>query len=432
MKKSIKILAIILSGMLVFSLFACTQKNEKVPDIDPIPNRPYQTIVSEYDQGGLYDGITLSAEFYLNEKLIYPYSVKVKATVDAALAYAIEGATYNFCFSETGVSADGEEKTVVQNTAGGKFDDAPVAITFPFNFEEEPYMHGVAGISCTRTLYMKDDSPEEMDGIRFSRDKGTIVLEFNLDAGLRKYSHDLIFDYNIEDGKPIVKEINRMSDYNVDGQLKAGKETYENEDTANGMPMAMFDSRFQRIAYYAQEMNAGKGYYTNWLEFGTSDPESRTYIALSVSSFSGYFDSASPLTDLYIGFGAFGARSRAFMRSHEKYASLVIVSQETDENWNVISETNRTALEFSTADKRNCGTGFTGHGMRMHEQRNVVTEADFTGDMGCLLFKLEPEDVEGWDAIRECRVSGEIIMRYKKINGKIYIGGRNETFDTIA
>lgn len=204
------------------------------------------------------------------------------------------------------------------------------------------------------------------------------------------------------------------------------------DEIYNGMPMAMFDSRFQRIAYYAQEMNAGKGYYTNWLEFGTSDPESRTYIALSVSSFSGYFDSASPLTDLYIGFGAFGARSRAFMRSHEKYASLVIVSQETDENWNVISETNRTALEFSTADKRNCGTGFTGHGMRMHEQRNVVTEADFTGDMGCLLFKLELEDVEGWDAIRECRVYGSIIMRYKKINGKIYIGGRNETFDTIA
>ena len=432
MRKSIKILAIILSGMLVFSLFGCKPESEDIPVPEPIPNRPYQIIVSEYDQGGIYDGITLSAEFYYQKENVNPYHMRVCTKVDAALAYAIDGAMYSFCFAEIGVNADGEEETVVKNTESEKLDDVFATIRFPVEDDAPPYMHASADIYKHVGLYVKDDQPASPDYIQFSHNKGTVAIEFNLDAGLRKYSHDLIFDYNIEDGKPIVKEINRMSDYNVDGQLKAGKETYENEDTANGMPMAMFDSRFQRIAYYAQEMNAGKGYYTNWLEFGTSDPESRTYIALSVSSFSGYFDSASPLTDLYIGFGAFGARSRAFMRSHEKYASLVIVSQETDENWNVISETNRTALEFSTADKRNCGTGFTGHSMRMHEQRNVVTEADFTGDMGCLLFKLEPEDVEGWDAIRECRVYGSIVMRYKKINGKIYIGGRNAAFDMIA
>ena len=87
--------------------------------------------MSEYDQGGLYDGITLSAEFYYQKENVNPYHMIVCAKVDAALAYAIDGATYSFCFAETGVNAEGEEATVVKNTESEKLDDVFATIRFP-------------------------------------------------------------------------------------------------------------------------------------------------------------------------------------------------------------------------------------------------------------------------------------------------------------
>ena len=421
MKKLVKILTVILSGMLVFSLFGCKPESEDTPDPDPIPNRPYQTIVSEYDQGGIYDGITLSAEFYYQKEDINPYHMRVCAKVDAALAYAIDGATYSFCFAETGVNAEGEETTVVKNTESEKLDDVFATIRFPVEDDAPPYMHASADIYKHVGLYVKDDQPASPDYIQFSQNKGTVAIEFNLDAGDRKYSHDLIFDYDIADGKIQCKEINRMSDYDISGQLKTEKTAEENGDVAGGMPDRMFDTRFQRSAYYTQDMNAGKGYYNAWSGFGTFGLKD-AYMVWSVNSFAGYFDSSSPLTDLYISFGAFGARSRAFTRTHDKYASLVIVSREIDENGSVVNEKSRAALEFLTTDKRNHGTGSDGQSMRMHAQRFVVTEQDFIGDRGEIIFRFEPEDAGGWDNLSECKVYKEIVMHYEKKNGKIFIG----------
>ena len=421
MKKLVKILTVILSGMLVFSLFGCKPESEDTPDPDPIPNRPYQTIVSEYDQGGIYDGITLSAEFYYQKEDINPYHMRVCAKVDAALAYAIDGATYSFCFAETGVNAEGEETTVVKNTKSEKLDDVFATIRFPVEDDAPPYMHASADIYKHVGLYVKDDQPASPDYIQFSQNKGTVAIEFNLDAGDRKYSHDLIFDYDIADGKIQCKEINRMSDYDISGQLKTEKTAEENGDVAGGMPDRMFDTRFQRSAYYTQDMNAGKGYYNAWSGFGTFGLKD-AYMVWSVNSFAGYFDSSSPLTDLYISFGAFGARSRAFTRTHDKYASLVIVSREINENGSVVNEKSRAALEFLTTDKRNHGTGSDGQSMRMHAQRFVVTEQDFIGDRGEIIFRFEPEDTGGWDNLSECKVYKEIVMHYEKKNGKIFIG----------
>ena len=421
MKKFVKILTVILSGMLVFSLFGCKPESEDTPDPDPIPNRPYQTIVSEYDQGGIYDGITLSAEFYYQKENVNPYHMRVCAKVDAALAYAIDGATYSFCFAETGVNAEGEEATVVKNTESEKLDDVFATIRFPVEDDAPPYMHASADIYKHVGLYVKDDQPASSDYIQFSQNKGTVAIEFNLDAGDRKYSHDLIFDYDIADGKIQCKEINRMSDYDISGQLKTEKTAEENGDVAGGMPDRMFDTRFQRSAYYTQDMNAGKGYYNAWSGFGTFGLKD-AYMVWSVNSFAGYFDSSSPLTDLYISFGAFGARSRAFTRTHDKYASLVIVSREIDENGSVVNEKSRAALEFLTTDKRNHGTGSDGQSMRMHAQRFVVTEQDFIGDRGEIIFRFEPEDAGGWDNLSECKVYKEIVMHYEKKNGKIFIG----------
>lgn len=427
MKKLVKILTVILSGMLVFSLFGCKPESEDTLVPDPIPNRPYQTIVSEYDQGGLYDGITLSAEFYYQKENVNPYHMRVCAKVDAALAYAIDGATYSFCFAETGVNAEGEEATVVKNTESEKLDDVFVTIRFPVEDDAPPYMHASAEIYKHVGLYVKDDQPASPDYIQFSQNKGTVAIEFNLDAGDRKYSHDLIFDYDIADGKFQCKEINRMSDYDISGQLKTEKTAEENGDVAGGMPDRMFDTRFQRSAYYTQDMNAGKGYYNAWSGFGTLGLKD-AYMVWSVNSFAGYFDSSSPLTDLYISFGAFGARSRAFTRTHDKYASLVIVSREMNENGSVVNEKSRAALEFLTTDKRNHGTGSDGQSMRMHAQRFVVTEQDFIGDRGEIIFGFEPEDAGGWDDLSECKVYKEIVMHYEKKNGKIFIGPSRPVF----
>lgn len=421
MKKLVKILTVILSGMLVFSLFGCKPESEDTPVPEPIPNRPYQTIVSEYDQGGVYDGITLSAEFYYQKEDINPYHMRVCAKVDAALAYAIDGATYSFCFAETGVNAEGEEATVVKNTESEKLDDVFATIRFPVEDDAPPYMHASADIYKHVGLYVKDDQPASPDYIQFSQNKGTVAIEFNLDAGGRKYSHDLIFDYDIADGKIQCKEINRMSDYDISGQLKTEKTAEENGDVAGGMPDRMFDTRFQRSAYYTQDMNAGKGYYNAWSGFGTFGLKD-AYVVWSVNSFAGYFDSSSPLTDLYISFGVFGARSRVFTRTHDKYASLVIVSREINENGSVVNEKSRAALEFLTTDKRNHGTGSDGQSMRMHAQRFVVTEQDFIGDRGEIIFGFEPEDAGGWDDLSECKVYNEIVMHYEKKNGKIFIG----------
>ena len=427
MKKLVKILTVILSGMLVFSLFGCKPESEDTPVPEPIPNRPYQTIVSEYDQGGVYDGITLSAEFYYQKEDINPYHMRVCAKVDAALAYAIDGATYSFCFAETGVNAEGEEATVVKNTESEKLDDVFATIRFPVEDDAPPYMHASADIYKHVGLYVKDDQPASPDYIQFSQNKGTVAIEFNLDAGGRKYSHDLIFDYDIADGKIQCKEINRMSDYDISGQLKTEKTAEENGDVAGGMPDRMFDTRLQRSAYYTQDMNAGKGYYNAWSGFGTFGLKD-AYMVWSVNSFAGYFDSSSPLTDLYISFGAFGARSRAFTRTHDKYASLVIVSREINENGSVINEKSRAALEFLTTDKRNHGTGSDGQSMRMHTQRFVVTEQDFIGDRGEIIFRFEPEDAGGWDDLSECKVYNEIVMHYEKKNGKIFIGPSRPVF----
>lgn len=305
------------------------------------------------------------------------------------------------------------------------------AIRFPVEDDAPPYIHASADIYKHVGLYVKDDQPASSDYIQFSQNKGVVAIEFNLDAGDRKYSHDLIFDYDIADGKIQCKEINRMSDYDISGQLKTEKTAEENGDVAGGMPDRMFDTRFQRSAYYTQDMNAGKGYYNAWSGFGTFGLKD-AYMVWSVNSFAGYFDSSSPLTDLYISFGAFGARSRAFTRTHDKYASLVIVSREINENGSVINEKSRAALEFLTTDKRNHGAGSDGQSMRMHAQRFVVTEQDFIGDRGEIIFRFEPEDAGGWDNLSECKVYNEIVMHYEKKNGKIFIGGRNETFDTIA
>ena len=427
MKKLVKILTVILSGMLVFSLFGCKPESEDTPDPDPIPNRPYQTIVSEYDQGGLYDGITLSAEFYYQKENVNPYHMRVCAKVDAALAYAIDGATYSFCFAETGVNAEGEEATVVKNTESEKLDDVFATIRFPVEDDAPPYMHASADIYKHVGLYVKDDQPASPDYIQFSQNKGTVAIEFNLDAGDRKYSHDLIFDYDIADGKIQCKEIKRMSDYDISGQLKTEKTAEENGDVAGGMPDRMFDTRFQRSAYYTQDMNAGKGYYNAWSGFGTFGLKD-AYMVWSVNSFAGYFDSSSPLTDLYISFGVFGARSRVFTRTHDKYASLVIVSREINENGSVVNEKSRAALEFLTTDKRNHGTGSDGQSMRMHAQRFVVTEQDFIGDRGEIIFRFEPEDAGGWDNLSECKVYKEIVMHYEKKNGKIFIGPSRPVF----
>ncbi|MBS6476911.1 MAG: hypothetical protein KH405_03695, partial [Firmicutes bacterium] len=379
MKKLVKILTVILSGMLVFSAVSCKQKNEEIPE--PSRDIPDLTVASEYDQGGLHDGITLSAEFYYQKEDINPYHMRVCAKVDAALAYAIDGATYSFCFAETGVNAVGEEATVVKNTESEKLDDVFATIRFPVEDDAPPYMHASADIYKHVGLYVKDDQPASPDYIQFSQNKGTVAIEFNLDAGGRKYSHDLIFDYDIADGKIQCKEINRMSDYDISGQLKTEKTAEENGDVAGGMPDRMFDTRLQRSAYYTQDMNAGKGYYNAWSGFGTFGLKD-AYMVWSVNSFAGYFDSSSPLTDWYISFGAFGARSRAFTRTHDKYASLVIVSREINENGSVVNEKSRAALEFLTTDKRNHGTGSDGQSMRMHAQRFVVTEQDFIGDRG--------------------------------------------------
>lgn len=419
MKKLVKILTVILSGMLVFSAVSCKQKNEEIPE--PSRELPDLTVASEYDQGGLYDGITLSAEFYYQKEDINPYHMRVCAKVDAALAYAIDGATYSFCFAETGVNAEEEEATVVKNTESEKLDDVFATIRFPVEDDAPPYMHASADIYKHVGLYVKDDQPASPDYIQFSQNKGTVAIEFNLDAGGRKYSHDLIFDYDIADGKIQCKEINRMSDYDISGQLKTEKTAEENGDVAGGMPDRMFDTRLQRSAYYTQDMNAGKGYYNAWSGFGTFGLKD-AYMVWSVNSFAGYFDSSSPLTDLYISFGAFGARSRAFTRTHDKYASLVIVSREINENGSVINEKSRATLEFLTTDKRNHGTGSDGQSMRMHAQRFVVTEQDFIGDRGEIIFRFEPEDAGGWDNLSECKVYNEIVMHYEKENGKIFIG----------
>lgn len=80
MKKLVKILTVILSGMLVFSLFGCKQKNEEIPE--PSKEIPDLTVASEYDQGGLYDGITFTVNCY--QKWI-----KASVKVDASLAYAL-------------------------------------------------------------------------------------------------------------------------------------------------------------------------------------------------------------------------------------------------------------------------------------------------------------------------------------------------------
>ena len=52
MKKLVKILTVILSGMLVFSLFGCKPASEDTPAPEPDPSQPKLTIVSDYDHSG--------------------------------------------------------------------------------------------------------------------------------------------------------------------------------------------------------------------------------------------------------------------------------------------------------------------------------------------------------------------------------------------
>ena len=89
MKKLVKILTVILSGMLVFSLFGCKPASEDTPAPEPDLSQPKLTIASDHDHSGTYDGIGVFVWCYRNY-------VKIGVTVDAAFAYAVSGATYHF------------------------------------------------------------------------------------------------------------------------------------------------------------------------------------------------------------------------------------------------------------------------------------------------------------------------------------------------
>lgn len=150
MKKFVKILTVILSGMLVFSLFGCKQKNEEIPE--PSKEIPDLTVASEYDQGGLYDGITFTVNCY--QKWI-----KASVKVDASLAYALGNAQYYFNYANTYKDTDGEEKTVVNKTETNNFDVLRVRTSSNnndvVNPDWHPYVYIQSSVSTSSFLLPK-------------------------------------------------------------------------------------------------------------------------------------------------------------------------------------------------------------------------------------------------------------------------------------
>ena len=419
MKKFVKILTVILSGMFVFSAVSCKQKNEEIPE--PSRDIPDLTVVSEYDQGGLYDGITLTAEFYQDK-------IELTAKIDAALVYALSGAKSNFCYSFTGVNADGEEKTITHEGTMQDLDRAAVK-SEPPQENEDPYVKVCVKTGNTISVFKPDDEsvPDFAMDNKLPANSGTICVEFYLDAGDRLYSHAIITDYDVVDEKIRYREIRKLSDYNIYGTLKTAEQE-EPDDSVIVEPQPMKFSIKQKNAYYSQEMNAGKGSFNSMIAIGESGFPVTANMILSVHSFSGYFDSSSPLTDIYVNFGAFGPRCKSYLQGDngvkfDKYASLVIVSKEIDESGTVITEKERSAFDFTTTDKRNQGIGRPGASLKMHTIRRILTEDDFIGEKGEIVFKLDIVKPEWWiDESSDESVDNYIKMYYQKKDGKTYIG----------
>ena len=396
MKKLVKILTVILSGMLVFSAVSCKHKNEEIPE--PSRELPDLTVASEYDQGGLYDGITFTVNCY--QKWI-----KASVKVDASLAYALGNAQYYFNYANTYKDTDGEEKTVVDKTETNNFDVLRVRTSSNnndvVNPDWHPYVYIQSSVSTSSFLLPKAD-------------KGTIAVEFNLDAGDRRYVHFAIVDYDVIDDKIEYRKIKDRADF-------SGK---------SGDPQSdfIFDNIPQRNAYYSQEMNAGEGSYKAVSSFGESFASiHRTHFVLTVNSFSGYFDPASPLTDLYIGFGyrnTFHYLDEN-MNIFPSYGYLDLISRETDDEGNIIREQSRRAIEFMTADKRNQCRVNPQESVSIYARRGVLKVDDFIGDNGEIVFRFEVSQPKFWEETKigdMPKNHNEIVMHYEKKNGKIFIG----------
>ena len=396
MKKLVKILTVILSGMLVFSAVSCKQKNEEIPE--PSREIPDLTVASEYDQGGLYDGITFTVNCY--QKWI-----KASVEVDASLAYALGNAQYYFNYANTYRDTDGEEKTVVNKTETNNFDVLRVRTSSNnndvVNPDWHPYVYIQSSVSMSSFLLPNVD-------------KGTIAVEFNLDAGDRSYVHFAIVDYDVIDDKIEYRKIKDRADfYGMSGDPQFD---------------FIFDNIPQRNAYYSQEMNAGEGSYKAVSSFGESFASiHRTHFVLTVNSFSGYFDPASPLTDLYIGFGyrnTFHYLDEN-MNIFPSYGYLDLISRETDDEGNIIREQSRRAIEFMPADKRNQCRVNPQESVSIYARRGVLKVDDFIGDNGEIVFRFEVSQPKFWEETKIGDVPknhNEIVMHYEKKNGKIFIG----------
>ena len=425
MRKSIKILAIILSSIIAFSLIGCNTNTTDETPPDTTDDKIILSSLSEYDQGGFYDGITLSVDVHLKNDSYY---MKIVATIDSSFLYASEGGSYNFCYSVTGVDSDDNESTVVKTTDLKQTDDIWL---FCNTARKSPCQHVYARISDYVSLSGNDVNFET--AFLLQQSKGTLAVEFNLYSGDRLFAHSVIIDYTKTDEEIQFKEINKLSDYCYKDESKN-----ETDNTASMLAPWGIESESLRNGYYAQDMNAGKGNYSGWLHFADVGRYPDIFMALSVHSFAGYFDSSSPLTDIYIGYGVYNlvrytspitpGKATAygdFIARHEKFADLVLVSREEDENGTVLREQSRTALSFSSTDKRNIGSAEPSEVIKIHERRGVVKEDDFIGECGTITFEIDVVDKEWWNALSTpegTKIFGSIVMRYKKINGKIYIG----------
>lgn len=412
MKKLVKILTVILSGMLVFSLFGCKPASEDTPAPEPDPSQPKLTIASDYDHSGTYDGIGLFVWCYRNY-------VKIGVTVDAAFAYAVSGATYHFCYAITEVNSDGEETTKSGVTPEKDFDRLWGDYS-TIEDRRKPYRHTGVPIQCIIKLLRDGEKMADDEyGLYLEEAQGTIALEFNLNANGNDYTHRVMVDYSVVDNEIEYKQLNEWSDYLLDKTLDNLKST-EGESAMSSVldPIA---AAMRRQNYYRQEMNAGKGYF-NWWYWFSQTGEKQPDMILSVNGFSGYFDPNSPLTDLYIGFGCTRPAYVLWTQNDEfpaNFASLVITTRAMDKNGNVTEEKSRNALDFTVADKRNHIGWAYERALRMNERRGVVKEDDFIGEQGEIEFKLVLSDPERWEEIKETKDS---VMYYQKKDGKTYIG----------
>ncbi|MGN1093612.1 MAG: hypothetical protein ACI4SC_01360 [Candidatus Neoclostridium sp.] len=394
MRKRVKILLMILSITFVFSLAGCAPQEEKTDEPGII--KPDLRVVSSYDQGGLYDGITFTVDFYQD-------LIQASAKADSSLAYALGNARYNFNYANTYKDADGEEKTVAKKTEAQNFDSLRVSTPVEDNDILSPEWHACVNMKS---------SAQVASLLLPEAGKGTVAIEFNLDAGERQYVHYVIVDYDVIDDKIEYRKIKERADF----------------DGRGGNPQSEFvlENVPQRNLYYSQEMNAGDGSYKAISWFG-DDGAIDVHFVLTVNSFSGYFDSASPLTDLYIGFGY---RNTFYYLDENgvifpSYGSLKLISRETDEEGNIISEKSRSAIEFLTSDKRNQCRVKPQESVKIYARRGVVKEEDFIGDNGEIVFRFEAAQPEFWEETKFYEVPknhNEIVMHYKKKDGKIFIG----------